>query len=136
MGCGRLLWFVAAAGIAAFVGGACGDGGDRLETLKSDPMASYELPGALDATFTEMAGGTAQIASPSEVTRRFTVAAGGVDAAIEEIAAAAVDAGWELRPREVVGFSGDKRIDGLRAQMVISGTDDNNHVWITISSRS
>ncbi len=99
-------------------------------------MASYELPGALDATFTEMAEGTAQIASPSEVTRRFTVAAGGVDAAIEEMAAAAVAAGWELRPREVVGFSGDKRIDGLRAQMVISGTDDNNHVWITISSRS
>lgn len=119
-----------------FLGAACSDGGDRLETLRTDPMASYELPGALDATFTEMAGGTAQIASPSEVTPRFTVAAGRVDAAIDEMAAAAVAAGWELRPRDLLGSNGDKRIDGLHAQMVISGRDDSNQVWITISSRS
>jgi len=98
-------------------------------------MADYEVSVAIDVTVTEVAGGTADVASPSIITRTFTVPDGDFQNAIDELATAAEAAGWTLTERGAIGFNGEKRIDDLNAQIEITGTDDNNHVWVKISSR-
>jgi hypothetical protein len=73
------------------------------------------------------------------ITRRFTVADGGVEAAMAEIAEAASEAGWTVDENEVtvgLDFSGVKRIGDLVAQLSINGLPLDNVVWFQISSRS
>jgi hypothetical protein len=115
---------------------SCNNADDRLDTLRTDPMAAYELPGATDTVTTEFAGGTSDVSSPSMIRNTFTVPDSGVAAAIDEIAAAAVAAGWVLTGREPSGYSGDKDIDDISAQILIAGIDNDNTVWVEVSSRS
>lgn len=126
-----LLAFAVVCGLAA----ACGGSEKRLATLKTDPMATYVLPAALDSRVYEKVGGTSGVSSPSTVRTTFTVPDGGVGDAIEELARAARDAGWELSAREVIGFSGDKEIDGITAQILIAAIEQDNTVWVELSSR-
>jgi hypothetical protein len=121
--------------LVALVG--CGNGEARLEKLRADPMASYSLPSAVDTRTNEIAGGTSLgISSPAWVRNTFTVPAGGVADAIAEIADAATDAGWTLRPRELNGFTGEKKIDGILAQILIGGIEPDDIVWVEVSSRA
>jgi hypothetical protein len=120
--------------LCAFVG--CGNGEERLDLLRTDPMASYALPSAVDTRTNENAGGTSLgISSPAWIRNTFTVPAGGAADAVAEIADAATDAGWTLRPRELNGFSDDKRIDGVFAQILIGGIEQDDTVWVEVSSR-
>ena len=49
---------------------------------------------------------------------------------------AATGAGWELTPRQLIGFNGDKQIDGMRAQILIAGIIQDDTVWFELSSRA
>lgn len=122
--------------IVCGLGAACGGSESRLATLKTDPMATYVLPAAVDSRTSEIVGGTSGVSSPSAVRTTFTLPDGGAADAIEEIARAATDAGWELQPRELIGFNGEKKIDGINAQIVIAGIDQDDTVWVELSSRS
>ncbi len=115
---------------------ACGVSESRLARLKSDPMATYALAAAIDTRTNEIVGGTSGVSSPSMVRITFTVPEGGAEAAIEEIAMAATDAGWELTPRELNGFNGDKKINGMSAQILIAGIIQDDTVWLELSSRA
>ena len=126
-----LVVFAVVCGLVA----ACGGSENRLATLKTDPMANYVLPAAIDSRTNEVVGGTSGVSSPSTVRTTFTVPDRGAGDAIEEIARAARDAGWELSPREPNGFSGDKKIDGIAAQILIAAIDEDNTVWVELSSR-
>ena len=114
---------------------ACGSSEGRLETLKTDPMTTYELPSAVTSTTTESAGGTSAVSSPSTFRRRFTVSTGEADEAISAIADAAVQAGWTLHPIGD-GYGGDKTIDDINAQITIQGILADDVVWFELSSRS
>ncbi len=118
------------------IAAACASSAWRLAKLQSDPMATYALPGAVDTRATEFEGGTSGVSSPSRVRRSFTVPAGGAEAAIEEIAIAATEAGWELTPREPNGFTGHKKIDGMDAQIFIAAIVQDDTVWFELSSRA
>jgi hypothetical protein len=98
-------------------------------------MATYALPSALDANTTEFAGGTSGVSSPSMIRTTFIVPAGSAADAIEEIADAATGAGWTLSEREPNGFTGDKQIDGISAQILIAGIESDDTVWVQVSSR-
>ncbi len=126
-----------AVGIALLAVAACGGGdSDRLATLRSDPMADYELPGAVDARDTQSAGSTGPgVPSPAKVRRTFTVAEGGVPDALTTLADAARADGWTLHDRAPNGYSGEKTIDDLLAQIVIAGIDADDIVWVEISTR-
>ena len=113
----------------------CGNGEERLDLLRTDPMASYALPSAIDTRTNEIAGGNTLISSPAWIRNTFTVPAGGAADAIDEIADAATAAGWTLRERQTIGFSGDKRIDGVFAQIMIAGIEQDDTVWVEVSSR-
>ena len=127
---------VVAVALVSVITGACGDSEWRLAQLKTDPMADYALPAAIDTRATEFVGGTSGVSSPSTVRFTFRVPAGDAAAAIEEIASAAADAGWELREREPNGFTGDKKIDGMNAQIFIAGIVQDDIVWFELSSRA
>ena len=114
----------------------CASSESRLAKLKSDPMATYALPAAIDTRTSEFAGGTSGVSSPSMFRLSFTVPAGGAAAAIDEIASAATGAGWELTPRLPNGFTGDKKIDGMPAQLLIAGILQDDTVWFQLSSRA
>jgi hypothetical protein len=113
---------------------SCGGGEGRLAKLRTDPMATYELPSAVTSSTSEMAGGFSDVSSPSTITRRFTVAPGQVEAAIAEIAAAAAESGWTLHDLEPLGFGGDKRIEDVSAQILITGIPADDIVRFDISS--
>src|SRR5262245_62037503 len=68
---------------------------NRVATLGSDPMANYELASAVTTRSSESIGGYP--VTPSLISRSFVVPDGEVEAALEEIALAAQDAGWTLR---------------------------------------
>jgi hypothetical protein len=70
------------------------------------------------------------------IRRTFTVPPGEGEAAIAEIAAAAVDADWDLEENGLVGFSGDKRINGIIAQLRITGNVLDDIVWFELFSTS
>ena len=115
---------------------ACGGSGWRLAKLESDPMTTYALPAAIDTRTSEIVGGTSGVSSPSMFRITFTVPEGDAATAIEEIAMAATDAGWQLTPREPNGFTGDKKIDGMPAQIFIAGIIQDDTVWFELSSRA
>jgi hypothetical protein len=117
---------------------ACGgSGASRLEALKSDPMAEYSLPGAVDERVTESPGSTGPgVPSPATVRRTSTVPSGTVPEALDAIADAARGNGWTLRERVPNGYSGEKTVDGLQAQIMIAGIDADDVVWVELSTMS
>ena len=131
----RLVAALLALAVVCGLAAACGGSENRLATLKTDPMANHVLPAAVDSRTNEVVGGTSGVSSPSTVRTTFTVPDGGAGDAIEEIARAARDAGWELSAREPNGFSGDKKIDGIAAQILIAAIDQDDTVWVELSSR-
>lgn len=99
-------------------------------------MATYELSGAIDVRATETPGNSGPgVPSPAAVRRTFTVPGGGVDAAIEALAGAARKAGWTLEERLVIGYDGEKTLNGLFAQITIAGIVDQDVVWVDIRTR-
>lgn len=118
---------------AAALGGCGGDDDRRLEALLQDPLADVDLPNARSARTTTSAGSTGPgVTSPAKVRTTFTVPAGTVDAAIAELAAQARAGGWSLEPRPLLGFSGEKTIDGYFSQAVIAGIEADGTVWVEI----
>lgn len=109
---------------------------DRLDALRSDPMASYDLPGALSVEVFESVGHIRPpgVGSPSSITRTFTVAAGTSADELEVIADAARREGWRVSVSEFSGFSGDKTIDGWYSQIRITGIESDDLVWFELSS--
>ena len=69
---------LAAVALLSLVAVACGGSEWRLDKLKSDPIATYMLPAAIDTRATEIVGGTSGVSSPSMVRITFTVPEGGV----------------------------------------------------------
>jgi len=127
-----------AMGAALVAVSACGGrGASRLETLRSDPMAEYDLPNAVDVRVTESPGSTGPgVPSPSKLRRTFTTTDSGVPSALEAIAEAARAEGWTLRERIPNGYSGEKKVDDLLAQIVIAGIDADDLAWLEISTTS
>ncbi len=120
--------------IAAAVLAACS--ADRLGALQADPMATFELPGAVEVRVSETPGSSGLgVPSPAAVRRTYTVPDGGVEAAIEALAVAAREAGWILEERLVIGYDGEKTLEGMFAQITIAGIADQDVVWVDISTR-
>ena len=115
---------------------SCASAEGRLDKLRTDPMASYELPSALSTQTSEMVGGFCGVCSPSRIRRTFTVPPGEGEVAIAEIAAAAVDADWNLEENGRGGFGGLKRINGINAQLRIIGLISDDVVWFELYSRT
>ena len=127
-------WLVGAMVVAMLGLVGCG-GQDRLEVLRSDPMAEFELPDALDVRVTESQGSTeAGVSSPAKLRRTFTVSEGFVFEGVERLASAARVAGWDLRSRDGGGYEGEREIDELLVQILITGLDDDGVLWLEIST--
>ena len=121
---------------AALVLASCVSAADRLEALRSDPMADYDLPNALLVRVTETAGNIGPgVPSDAVIRRTFTVAEGMVLAELDVIADAARREGWTIEEGAFSGYSGDKTIDGLYSQIRITGIDYDNLVWFSLSTR-
>lgn len=115
---------------------SCTTGADRLEVLRSDPMADYDLPNALAVKVTESPGSTGPgVGAPATLRRTFTVPHGTVLAELDVIADAARSEGWTIDEGANGGYSGDKTIDGLFSQIRIRGIDNDNVVWFQLSTR-
>ena len=122
--------------VAAVLLTSCVSAADRLEALRSDPMADYDLPNALLVRVTETAGHIGPgVPSPATLRRTFTVAEGMVLAEFDVIADAARREGWTIEEGAFGGYSGDKTIDGLYSQIRITGIDNDNLVWFSLSTR-
>jgi len=120
---------------AALVLASCVSAADRLEALRSDPMADYDLPNALLVRVTETAGHIGPgVPSDAALRRTFTVAEGAVLAELDVIADAARREGWTIEEGAFGGYSGDKTIDGLFSQIRITGIDSDNLVWFSLST--
>jgi hypothetical protein len=126
-----LTWVLA--GMVALVG--CGTSEARLAKLRGDPMASFALPSAIETNTTEFVGGTSNASSPSMIRNTFTVPDDTAQDALVELAEAATAAGWALREREPNGFAGEREIGGITAQIVIAGIEQDDTVWVVVSSR-
>jgi len=114
---------------------SCTTAADRLEVLRSDPMADYDLPNALLVRVTETAGHIGPgVPSDAVIRRTFTVAEGTVLAEFDVIADAARREGWTIEEGAYGGYSGDKTIDGLFSQIRITGIDSDNLVWFSLST--
>ena len=115
---------------------SCTTGADRLEVLRSDPMADYDLPNALAVRVTESPGSTGPgVPSPATLRRTFTVSHGIVLAELDVIADAAWSEGWTIDEGAYGRYSGDKIIDGLYSQIRITGIDNDNVAWFQLSTR-
>jgi hypothetical protein len=88
-----------------------------------------------DVRVTDSAGSTGSKPTPARIRRTFTVPAGEFATAIGVLADEAEAAGWELHPRAVTGFDGTKSIEGYTAQLLITGIESQNLVWVEISTR-
>ena len=104
-------------------------GSDRLRVLRTDPMASVELPGSLDVRVSILPGSPP--ASPTAIRHTFTVAEGTVPEAIEALADIARESGWDLEP-SFIGYGGYKKIDGLYSQVSIKGLEQESIAWLEI----
>lgn len=115
----------------------CGDDGEsRLEALRRDQAVSATVDGVLSERLTSSRGNAGVgLPAPATVRRTFVLSAGPIGPALDQLAAAATAAGWVLLPRDVVGWSGRKTIDGADAQLVIAGVEVERTVWIEISAR-
>ena len=112
-------------------------GSDRLRVLRTDPLASVELPGSLDVRVYEMSGNPESglgVSSPTSITHTFTVAEGTVPEAMEALVGIAREAGWDVEPNRFGGYLGDKTIDGLYSQVSIKGLEQQSIAWIEIST--
>lgn len=127
---------VAVAVVLCLAATGCDDSGDRLETLRTDPMTTYELNGALDRAQTEISGGTSPVSSPSDITTTFTVEPGTALSAAEVVAADARTLGWELEPKDPNGYYGIKFIEDITATLTISAAATGDTVSVSLSSRS
>ncbi len=135
---GLLAWGAISSVLVLVLGAAaCGSGDDdaRLVVLRTDPMAEVELTGATDVRVTEAGGSTGAKPVPARIRHTFTIEDDDIGPAIDELAAAAEDAGWVLTPRVTVGFDGTKTIDDLDAQLLIAGIEAERRVWVEVSTR-
>jgi hypothetical protein len=130
-----LLGFLTVAALVCLVIG-CGRKTDRVATLRTDPMAAPELAGSTTVRVTESEGSTSVKSAPAKIRTTFTVEPGLTPDALAELAGTARSAGWTLEEARVLGFRGEKRIDGLLAQLAIDGVEAENTVWVEISTHS
>ena len=122
--------------LVALAVSACGpDPQARLDAISTDPMAQVDLPMAVDFRVTDSAGSTGSKPTPARIRHTFTVPAGDFQPAIDELAAQAEAAGWELTPRATVGFDGSKDIDGYDARLLIDGIEIEDRVWVEVSTQ-
>jgi hypothetical protein len=137
VGRGAKWWVAGACAVVGVIAAALFLGGEGgLEALRSDPMATYQLPSAVTTRSSQIAGTADFIEdTPAMITRRFTVPPGEGEAAMAEIAAAAEDEGWDVSKSEFGGYSGDKKIDGIRAQISIRGIVSDDIVWFDLYTR-
>jgi len=99
-------------------------------------MAYVELPGALESRHSESAGNAGiPIPAPAEIRNSFTVSDGGVPAGMDYLAEVAREAGWAVEVNEYGGYSGQKTVNGHKAQLHIDGIDVDGILWIVISTR-
>lgn len=135
----RAKWWVAGACVVVgFIVLALVLDESALETLRSDPMATYELPSAITTRSSENEGSSGFFSiedTPSTISKFFTVPPGEGEAAMAEIAAAARDAGWDVVETEFGGYSGDKKIDNIHAQISIRGNVSDDIVWFDLLTR-
>lgn len=114
---------------------ACSRSAGRLEVLRSDPMATVGLPAALEVKTSELPGSAGPgKPAPAYIARTFTVRDEDVGSAIEQLAELASEAGWSLERRPGGGYTGKKKLDGLFCQILVTGLEDDNVVWIEIST--
>jgi hypothetical protein len=114
----------------------CTDVAGALKALQGDPMASVELPGALESRHSESAGNVGPpVPAPAEIQNSFTVPNGGVPAGMDALADVARQAGWNVEVNEYGGFRGQKTIEGHIVQLAIEGIDADGVLWIVISTR-
>jgi hypothetical protein len=118
---------------------ACGEDVDsRLEVLRADPLAQVSVPGAVDARHTEREGGGSitGFESPTSVQTTFYLpTAASRDDAVELLADAAREAGWELEPSEYGGYSGFREVEGLSVQAIIRPSSIEPRVSVELSTR-
>jgi len=109
-----------------------------LDTLRSDPMATYELPSAISTRSSEHDGSSGFFAiedTPAMLGKSFTVPPDEGEAAMAAIATAAQQAGWDVSANEFGGYSGDKTIGSTYAQISIRGIVSDDIVWFELYTR-
>ena len=114
---------------------ACRSGAARLEVLRSEPITRATIPDATVVSTTESPGNASLgVESPAKIRRTFETSSGGMADGIDVLAEQAEQAGWMLQPRARLGFDGEKDVDGTRLRIVISGIDQDNLVWVEVST--
>jgi hypothetical protein len=104
----------------------------RLAALRSDPLASAEVPGMPQTALTTRSGGST-FGKPrhAQVHREFSNGSPVTQAVLDRVAAIARDSGWHVLRASNGGYTGEKTIDDTRASLVItSGATDRPDVLI------
>ncbi len=110
-----------------------------LRVLRTDPMADVNLPANLQPAASIIGVSETQgrktpgNVQPAAISHTFTVSSGEVDEALTTLATDARAAGWTLT-RRGSDYTGTKTIEGMSAQIVISGSEDDHQVSVTIST--
>ena len=90
---------------------------------------------AVDSRVTDSAGSTGPKPTPARIRHTFEVPPGEFRAAVDELAARAEAAGWDLAPRATVGFDGTRTIEGYDATLLIDGIESEDRVWVEVSTQ-
>jgi hypothetical protein len=117
----RIVSATAAAALAATLLTGCAAENPGLDTLRSDPLVTAEVPGL---TETQLFGQIEFTAlgkhEPATVTRLFRTATRKVTATDLALAAQRAKAdGWELHPGANNTWTGTKTLDGARAELQV-----------------
>jgi hypothetical protein len=111
----------AAAALAAVALTGCAAANPGLDTLRSDPLVTAEVPGLHETQlFGQIEFSALGTHEPATLTRLFTTGNRTVTAADLALAAEEADAdGWKLSPAANHTWTGTKTVDGAPADLLI-----------------
>jgi hypothetical protein len=118
---GRIVSAAAAAALAALALTGCAADNPGLDTLRSDPLATADVPGLTETQlFGQIEFTALGTHEPATLTRLFKTANRSVTPADLAGAAAQADAdGWKLSPAPKHTWTGTKTVDGALAHLLI-----------------
>lgn len=99
----------------------CEDNDPHLAALRSDPLASVQVPGlSSSGGFTKSSGTTFGKPRHAEIHREFSNGSPVTQSVLDRAAAIAKDAGWQVERLSSGHYTGAKTIGETRASLVIT----------------
>ena len=107
-----------------------------LRSLERDPMATFAVRGThLDHESKDKSGTTLGMPVHAKITRRFSIGAVAPDDAVAAAATYAKAHGWTTRYSRPSSFSAEKRMDAVRAELLVAsgpvGGTDSLYIYLT-----